>query len=111
MLRKMSRSAGNISAVWEMPLRHDAEHIVLRKRREKGSQVQGLGIELIKGVSEPPAVNLTHDVSCRLFVENRPTADHPFFRSALCPAEQKRRRMLGLDDERFQPTWGDDSDV
>ena len=107
----MSRSAENISAVWGNPLRHGGEHVVVRERREKITEVQGLGIELAKGVSEPPADNLTHDVSCRLFVENRPTTDHPFFRSALCPAEQKRRRMLGLDDERFQPTWGNDSDV
>ena len=73
--------------------------------------MHGLGIELAKGVSEPPAIDLTHDVSCRLFVENRPAADRLSVRSSFRPPEEKHRRMLGLDDERFQPTRGDDSEV
>ena len=49
----------------------------------------GLGIELPKGVSEPPAVNLTHDVSCRVFIENRPAADRISVRLSARPPEKK----------------------
>ena len=107
----MSRSAGNISAVWGNPLRHGAEHVVLRERWEKGAEVQGLSIELAEGFSEPPAIDLSHEVSCRLFVENCPATDGAFVRLAFCPPEEKRGRMLGLGDERFQPKWGNDSEI
>ena len=73
--------------------------------------MHGVGIELAKGFLEPPAVNLPYEVSCSLFVENRPTTDCPFVCSAFRPSEEKRSRMLGLDDQRFQAPRSHDSDV
>jgi len=73
--------------------------------------VYGLGIELPRGVSEPSAIDLPHHVSCRPFVEDRPTAGRISVRSSPRPPEEKHRRMLRLNDERFQPTWGDDPEV
>jgi len=73
--------------------------------------MHGVGVELAKGFLEPQAANLMHDVSCSLFVENRPTTDCPFVCLAFRSSEKKRGRMLGLDDQRFQAPRSHDSDV
>ncbi|MHB8954534.1 MAG: hypothetical protein ACYC4U_16305 [Pirellulaceae bacterium] len=85
--------------------------MVLREVREQCTEVQGLGIELVQGILELPPVNLLHEASCRTIVEHRPTTDGSVIRSAFGPTQQKRRRMLGFDNERFQPTRGYDADV
>ena len=110
ILRKMSRSAETISAVWGNPLRHGAKHVVFRERREEGTEVQGLGIELAKGVSEPPAVSLANDVSCVFSSRTAQQQTAPSSAERL-PGGAETASHLGLDDEAFQPTWGDDSDV
>ena len=107
----MSRRAQNISGACGNPLRRDAEHVVFREWRKQGPQMHGLGIELAKSVPEPPAANLTRHVACRFLVEDRPAADGLSIRLSPRPPEEKHRRMLGLGDECFQPTWGNDSEV
>jgi hypothetical protein len=72
--------------------------------------MRGLGIQLTKGVSEPAGIDVTHHVACRLLVQDRPAAADAFaVESSPSPPEEKRRRMLGLDDECFKPARGDDS--
>ena len=73
--------------------------------------MHGLGVEMAKGVAKPPAIDLSHDVSCRLVIENRPAADRVSVRLSSRSPKEKHGRMLGFDNERFQPTWGDDSEV
>lgn len=84
---------------------------MFRKRREKRAEVHGLGIELAKGISEPLAANLTDEVSCRLFVKNRPTTDGLSVWFPRRPPEEKHGRMLSLRDERFQAARSHDSKV
>jgi len=97
----MSRDAQNILAACGNPLRQGTEQCVLREWREEGAQVHGLGVEMAKGVAKPPAIDLSHDVSCRLVIENRPAADRVSVRLSSRSPKEKHRRMLGLDDERF----------
>ena len=73
--------------------------------------MHGPGIELAKGVAKPPAVDLSHDVSCGLFVEYRPEADRVCVPVPRRPPEEKHRRMLGLDNERFQPARSHNSEI
>jgi len=97
----MSRRAQKIFAACGNPLRHGAEQFVFPEWREESAQVHGLGVELAEGVSKPLTIDLSDDVSCHLFVEYRPEADRVCVRVPRRAPEEKHRRMLGLDDERF----------
>ena len=107
----MSLSEGEIAAVFGEPLRHGIEQVDFPERREQSAQMHGVGVELAKGFLEPQAANLMYEVSCSLFVENRPATDGPFVCSAFRPPEEKRSRMLGLNDQRFQAPSSHDSKV
>lgn len=85
--------------------------MVVRELWQQGTEVQSLGIQLVQGILELPPVNLLHEASCRTIVEHCPATDGYCIRSAFGPAEQKQCRMLGFDDERFQPTRGYDAEV
>ena len=70
-----------------------------------------LGVELTKGILESTASNSACQVACCSLVENRPKADRLTHGLSCHPAKDKRRGVLGFENERFEPPRGNNTEI
>lgn len=87
------------------------DYILLREWRKVGPQVQRTGIKLPKRLVELALPDMPCDISCRLFVQNRPKRRRLGIPGSRQATKEKQRRVLRFENERFQAALRNDAEI